>query len=372
MYFIRFGLFDRYVLREVAAAWVAVTGVLLVILVSNQVARVLGQAAAGQVPREVVTALIGLSSIQNLTVLVPIGTLLAVVLGLGRLYHESEMAAVRACGRGPVSLYRPVMLLAGIVAVLLAWLTLDLAPAASAHAQSIRREALRNAQFGQLEPGKFRPFAGGTGVFYAESMDADGRLRNVFIQRRVGETIEVVVAESATHEVAEGGDLHIVRLWNGDRYEGQPGSPAFRQVRFAEHGIPVRVGGAGGGAERREAKSTATLWNSGDLGDLAEWQWRVSLPLMTLLLAFLAVPLAELQPRQGRYARVGYAILLYFVYSNLISAARVWIEKGKIGPWAGVWWVHLLVALLALWLLNRQSPFGVHAPRRPAVAGGLR
>lgn len=150
MYFIRFGLFDRYVLREVAAAWVAVTGVLLVILVSNQVARVLGQAAAGQVPREVVTALIGLSSIQNLTVLVPIGTLLAVVLGLGRLYHESEMAAVRACGRGPVSLYRPVMLLAGVVAVLLAWLTLDLAPAASAHAQAIRREALRNAQFGQL------------------------------------------------------------------------------------------------------------------------------------------------------------------------------------------------------------------------------
>jgi lipopolysaccharide export system permease protein len=356
VYFIRFGTFDRYILREVAMAWVAVTGVLLVILVSNQVAGVLGQAASGQLPRAIVGAVIVLTSVQNLTLLVPVGMLLAVVMGVGRLYHESEMAAMKACGRGPAALFRPVLLLAVVVAAGLAWLTLDLAPAASARAQELRREALRNAQFGQLEPGKFRAFGGGKSVFYAESISADGRLHHVFVERRVGDTLEVATAETATHEVSEGGALHVVRLWNGERYEGQPGSKAFRRIRFAEHSIPVRVATGAQGAGRREAKTTAQLWSSGEAGDLAEWQWRVSLPLMTLVLALLAVPLAELQPRQGRYGRMGYAIVLYFIYSNLIGVARVWLEKGKTGPWVGVWWVHLLVVALALWLLHRQSP----------------
>ena len=369
MYFIRLGTFDRYVLREVALAWAAVTGVLLVILVSNQVARVLGQAAAGQLPREIVGAVIGLTSIQNLTVLVPVGMLLAVVMGLGRLYHESEMTAMRACGRGPASLFRPVMLLAGVVALALAWLTLDLAPAASARAQTLRREALRSAQFGQLEAGKFRAFAGGQAVFYAESIAADGRLLGVFVERREGEAVEVATAKSATHEVVQGGELHLIRLFDGERHSGVPGQPAYRRIRFVEHVIPVRVATGANSADRREAKTTHQLWTSGDAGDLAEWQWRVSLPLMTLVLALLAVPLAELHPRQGRYARMGYAILLYFIYSNLIGAARVWLEKGKTGPWVGVWWVHLLVVLLALALLYRQAPWWRRAAvARPAAA----
>ena len=50
---------DRYIFREVAVTCIAVTLVLLVILISNQLARVLSQAAANDFPREVVFALIG-------------------------------------------------------------------------------------------------------------------------------------------------------------------------------------------------------------------------------------------------------------------------------------------------------------------------
>ena len=55
------GTLDRYVLREVAQAWVAVTGVLLVILVSNELAQVLGQAAERGYPRAVIFELIWLA-----------------------------------------------------------------------------------------------------------------------------------------------------------------------------------------------------------------------------------------------------------------------------------------------------------------------
>ena len=246
-----FQTFDRYVLREVGLAWLAVTGVLLVVLVSNQLARILGLAAANGFPQQVVFALIGFTTVQNLTVLVPIGTLLAVVLALGRLYHESEMAAVRACGTGPERLYLPVMTLALAAAVGVAWLAFDVAPAAYASAQSLRQEAFRNAQFGRLEAGKFRSFANGTAVFYAQRTDADGVLYNVFLERRQGDAIELAVAARAVHRIEDEGRLHIVVLYDGDRYEGVPGRADFRRTHFAEHGIPVRIPDPTAGTIRR-------------------------------------------------------------------------------------------------------------------------
>src|SRR4051812_27342560 len=141
---------DRYIFREVALTWIAVTGVLLVILVSNQLARVLSQAAANQFPQSVVFALIALTSTGFLTVIVPIGFFLAIVLSLGRLYHESEMAALQACGVGPAGLFRPITALGILIVILLVWLSFVAIPAASTKAQAIRSEALREAQFGAL------------------------------------------------------------------------------------------------------------------------------------------------------------------------------------------------------------------------------
>jgi lipopolysaccharide export system permease protein len=97
-------ILDRYILREVIANWLVVTGVLLVILLTNQLARVLERAAENQYPQAVVLELIGLGALQNLSVIMPIGLLLGVVLAFGRLYHDSEMAAALACGVGPAVL----------------------------------------------------------------------------------------------------------------------------------------------------------------------------------------------------------------------------------------------------------------------------
>ena len=105
-------ILGRYVLREVVIAWLAVTGVLLVILLANEVVGVMERAAANQYPQSMVLELIGLSSLQYLAIVVPVGLLLGVVLALGRLYQDSEMAAALSCGAGPLTLYTPVALLA--------------------------------------------------------------------------------------------------------------------------------------------------------------------------------------------------------------------------------------------------------------------
>ena len=346
---------QRYVLREVVQTWLAVTGVLVAILVSNQLSRVLGQAADNQYGRRVVFDLIALGALMNLSIIVPVGLLLAVVLTLGRLYHDSEMAALQACGFGPSRLLPPLFAFAAVIAVGLGWLAFVQVPQADREAQLLRQSALKEAQFGQLDAGRFRSFSGGDAVFYAERVDQEGVLHNVFVQRESDGRIEVALADTATYSKAAPNGVHLVTLFNGRRYEGAPGSNDFRVIEFREHGIPISTPADVVGSQDPDTKPTRELLGSHAPADIAQLQFRASTPIMALVLTLVAVPLSRLRPRQGRYARVGFAIVLYFVYSNLLSASKVWLEKGELTPAIGVWWVHLAALALGLYLLLRDA-----------------
>ena len=91
-------LISRYIFRETFAAWLTVMVVLFVILMSNQFAEILDDAAVGRLPRDAVFAILSLTSLRYLMVLTPIGLFLGVMLALARLNRDSEMAALAACG----------------------------------------------------------------------------------------------------------------------------------------------------------------------------------------------------------------------------------------------------------------------------------
>jgi lipopolysaccharide export system permease protein len=345
-------ILERYILREVVVSWFAVTGVLLAILLTNQVARVLERAAESQYPRGVVLELILLSAVQNLSLVVPIGLLIGIVLALGRLYHDSEMTAAQACGAGSRPILLPVLGFTLVLAALLAALSLHLSPAAAGRMLELRSEALRAGQFAPIAAGRFRIFGGGSIVVYAQATDPDGTLRRVFVERdRGGGHLEVALAQRATHAYSEGGDQQVITLYDGERFEGIPGERRFRIVRFAENTIPVRLPAMSAGVVALEGAPTRTLLRSPDREQLAEFHWRIAFPIMALVLAVIAIPLARLRPRQGRYARIGYAVLIFFVYINLAIAGRQALARGTIPQWLGLWWVHATVMLLAAAIL---------------------
>lgn len=338
----------RYILREVVAAWLLVTGVLLIILLANQVALVLQRAALDQYPQDVVLELISLGALQNLSILLPIGLLLGVVLAFGRLYHDSEMAAALACGASPLNVYLPVGLLALFVTGCLAWLTLVLSPNATMRALNLRTAAVRAGQLAPISPGKFRLFGGGNAVVYAEDANPDGTLANVFVERNRGPLVEVAVADRARHTVTPDGLTHIITLYDGERFEGIPGSAEFRIVRFVEHVVPMQVPPLPDVVHELDAQPTSELIRSRDPVKRAELHWRIALPMMCLVLAVLAIPLSRLRPRQGRYDRIWIAVVIYFLYFNLVSTGRSWLAHGRMPEALGLWWVHVVVVVIAL------------------------
>lgn len=366
-------ILNRYVFRETAQTWFAVTGVLLLVLLTDQFARVLDDAAGAELPKDAIFAVMGLSSIQYLTILIPVAIFLAIILALARMYKDSEMAALMACGVGNVALYRPVLVLAAVLAGLVGWLSLQAGPYAQREVIKIFEAAKQTADLGMLEPGRFNSFGKQQAVVYAERVAEDGRLQNVFVQLRRGDEVTVVVAAEAWQRNDLDTGRKVLTFIDGERYEGVPGSQEFQIMRFAEHGIPFEVSTSRPGDVSPEAQSVSELLATPGPVSMAELQWRVSVPVTLLILCLIAVPLSRTQPRQGRYGNVAFAVLIYIIYSNLLGAAKVWLEKEVLPPWLGLWWVHALFVLLALAMLQYQNRYLQQLFRgRGALAAGAK
>jgi lipopolysaccharide export system permease protein len=349
------GIIDRYLLREIFRTFAGVTAVLMLILLGDQFARGLARAAADRIPREAVLKLMGLTSIEYLSLMVPAAFFFAIMLTLGRLYRDSEMAALNACGVGAGRLLKPLLWAAVVVAGGLAVLSFDTVPWAARMSAEIRLEGQRQMQITALEPGRFRSASGGRLVFYARDRNAAGQLTGVFIQQRVENDVEVATAARAEQRVSLERDENYLVLYDGIRYTGRPGTPEFRIARFREHGIPLPIPQRADPTQQRRQMSTFSLLGTGDDEDSAELHWRLSAPASLLVLTLLAVPLGRSPPRSGRYGRIGFAILIFVLYSNLLSVGRTLIERGHVPHWLGLWWVHALLLGTALLMLYLQA-----------------
>lgn len=99
----------------------------------------------------------------------------------------------------------------------------------------------------------------------------------------------------------------------------------------------------------------ANLLASGQLEHMAELHWRLGVPLSTVILGILAVPLSRSRPRAGRYGRLAIGLLVFIIYFNLLSAGKAWIEQGTVSPELGLWWVHAGMLTFTLGLLAVQN-----------------
>ncbi|WP_029918798.1 LPS export ABC transporter permease LptF [Nevskia soli] len=347
---------DRYLMREAATAWFAVTFVLLAIMLSTRFASVLGIAAKGDLPRDLLLNVALLSTLRYLVILIPASLLLAIMMSLGRLYSDNEIAAMTGCGVGLGRLYRPFLWLAVLLAGLTAALSFSIGPWAGRQADFLVKDAKRLVQYTPFEPGQFKPTAGGKAVFYTASMNPDGtQFGQVFAQIEEAHGSSVVVATRGEQNSDPATGDRSVRLFDGYRYSGIPGTAEYDVVKFKELTLRLSPPAFDYINNQRVLSPTSDLMGSADPRDQAELQSRLAAPLSVLILALLAVPLSHLRPRQGRYGKLVLGILAVLVYLNLISFGATWVGKGKVPPMLGLWWVHGLMLSVALVLIARRQ-----------------
>jgi lipopolysaccharide export system permease protein len=361
-------LIGRYIFREAFGSWLVVMAVLFLIFMTNQLADILGDAAADRLPRDAVLAILALWALRYLMLLTPITLFLGVTLALARLNRDGEMAALSACGVGLTRLLVPIGTFTLLLAIGLTWLALVSTPAASRRIEEIRFSAQQNVELAAIEPGKFTSPDSGDTVLYAREVVGD-ELGEVFVETQQGDRVITILAARGRRAVDPVTAEQSFILYDGRRYEGVPGESEFLVLEFDEHGMPIRLEDEDELVEVVAAKPTLDLLRSSDVADRAELHWRVSFPLSLFVLGLLAVPLSRTSPREGRYARLGMALFIYLIYTGLLSIARLWMERGVVGDAVGLWWVHGVAALIGLWMLSREGGWFVRARMlRPAAA----
>jgi len=358
------GRVDRYLIRELTQSFVAVFVVLTMVSLSNALARYLVKIAEGRLGGEALFVLLALKSVKLLTVLVPLGLLLGVMLALGRFYRDSEMTALMACGFGPGDVYRAIALFGSPLVLGLTWFSLYGGPWAASLSEEFTHRAAQSAEITLASPGQFREMVRVGLVAYAEGSDPEtGELTGVFLQRSRPERDTVVTGRRARQYIdPESGGRYLV-LRHGQRTESAPGSAALTITEFEELSVLIDEGNLSDRGTESEEKPLAEIWGSGDLNDVAEVHWRIAPPVAALVLLLLAPPLAHARPREGRYGRLTLAILMFVVYLNLLGVGRVWIQRGEVGGGLGLWWVHGGVFLVMGMLLFRGHPYGLRLTR---------
>ena len=348
----------RYLSRDLLLTSLAVSVVLLVIFLTSSFSRYLDDAAEGKLAVDVLFKVVAFRMPYLLELILPLGFYLAILLAYGRMYIESEMVVLSACGMSHWQLLRITLVPAAVVAVAVAVFSFWLSPAGALMTERTLAEQRSRSEFESLQEGRFQAIGQGKIMTYVGNVSDDNqRLDEVFVAQRESDTTSsVVVAKTGEQAyIREYGQRYLV-LHNGYRYEGRPGTREFKVTQFEEWGRYLPPTTSVAEFEREsDAKTTAQLLGATDADSLATLQWRISMPLMVFIATLMAVPLSKTNPRQGRYLKMLPAILIYIFYLAFLINARGAVAEGDLSPGLGLWIVHVPFLAIALLMLNWQG-----------------
>ncbi|MCL1123796.1 LPS export ABC transporter permease LptF [Shewanella surugensis] len=352
----------RYLISEVLKAQIAVLLVLLAIFISQQFVRVLADASDGEFPASLVVTLLGLNLPFLAVLVIPLSLFLGILLAHGRMYSENEMVILHGVGVSEWYITRVTLLIALVNVVITGFLSLYVAPWAEERQNQVLEHAQSEAGLAALTAGRFQTSPDGRAVLFVEKIGRDNTLDNVFVAQLPEKDDEkgmsnVVVAKSGS-VVEDDSGAQRLQLSDGVRYQGRPKDLDYQITDFGGYQMQIKEQEVD---QRRRKLSSLPLAKLMDIDTpeaTAEFHWRLAIPLAIPLMTLIAVPMSRVNNRQGKFAKMLPAILLYLGYFGLMVAGRKALEDGVIPAFLGMWWIHASALLIGLILLSKERPWG--------------
>ncbi|KGQ48780.1 LPS export ABC transporter permease LptF [Gallibacterium anatis] len=348
-------ILTKYLIKETLKSQLAILFILLVIFLAQQLVRVLGSAVNGNVPVDVILPLLGLGMPTMAQLMLPLSLFLALLLTLGRLYSESEITVMQACGIGPNALVKVGLILSIVTAAIAAYNSLYLTPWALKKQVEVVENAKANPSASAITPGQFISSNNGNFVLFVDKVKGD-QLSDIYLfqTRQVGKVKpSVIVAEQGNFSTAKDGSQTLA-LKNGERFEGSAVLPEFRVTHFQDYLAFLAFNPAKAEEADLDMQDSNALLKNSSSNAKAELQWRISLFLAVPLMMLIAIPLSKVNPRQGRFAKIIPALLLYLIYFLLQSSLKTAGINGKIESHYWMILVNILFLLLGI-ILNSAT-----------------
>ncbi|PHS00899.1 MAG: LPS export ABC transporter permease LptF [Oceanobacter sp.] len=339
----------------------AVTLVLMLIMMSGRLINQLASAAAGEVSLEVVFFTLLLRMPSFLEMILPMALFISILLAYGRMYSENEMTVLTATGFSERRLLGYTLIPGMVVMLVVGTFSLYLSPLGAQKMEALYQKQSEMTEFELLVPGRFQSTEKGSRVTYTESLSSDKTvMNNVFIAD--GNTL--MLAENGSQYISPETGSRFLELHGGKRFDVTPGSLEFQVLEFERYGVKIAEETEDRRKTKKDAIPTVELIGSDNAKYQAQLQWRISLIIMVPILVLIAFPLSKVNPRQGRFARMFPAIILFMVYISVLIAMRGMVEKQKLSADFGIWSLHIIYFLIALSLLYGPEVLRRHRARR--------
>ena len=302
---------------------------------------------------------------EYLSLGIPIGVLLGILLAFRKLALSSELDVLQAIGQGYWRLLRVPFLYSMFFAILNLMIVGFVQPSARYAYERLRFELRSGALGASIKVGEFTKL-GKDMTLRIESSSEQGRnLSGIFVMaREKGGRSLAVTAERGTFMATDDPDTIILRLSNGTLTHNAPDFRVPRVLSFSAHDLPIDLpkieSFRGRGQADREltlpelvsvgtdTDSTVTLRNE----SWSQFNFRIVQVAIMLLLPLLAVALAVPPKRSTSAIGVFISIIAVVTYYKVSEYATGMGELGKINPFLALWVPFLLFAALIIWMFR--------------------
>lgn len=342
----------RYLAREIFTTLLAVTLVMMLIMISSWIIRLLGPVAAGKETLGLAFWMLIYRLPYFFEMILPLALLISILLAYGRMHGDNEMTIFIATGTSENRLLGYTLLIAGFIALVVAFSTLYLSPWGAQQREKVYALEDKVSKFDLLTPGRFQSYGNDKRVTYAEGVSDDKKeLQQVFI----ADEQSIILAQKGQRIFNPETGSAFLELQQGRQYKFSQDSLALESMSFDTYGVRLPKPPEYTRSKRKEAIATLNLLKSDDADHKSQLYWRISLIIMVPITALLAFPLSRVRPRQGRYAKLLPAFLLFMVYvSSLISMINM-VSKSQITSPTLIIGLHLFYLSLSLILIYWQN-----------------
>jgi len=361
----------RYLVRETLKSQLAILFILLLIFFCQKLVRILGAAVDGDTPANLILTLLGLGVPEMAQLILPLSLFLAILMTLGKLYTDSEIAVMHACGLGKSVLVKAALVLMLITSAVAAVNVIWAGPWSARYQDQIMQNAQANPGSAALAAGQFRPSSDGSFVLFIDNARGN-HFSDVFLAQlhpRNNTRPSVVVADRG-HMSQQKDGSQVITLDHGTRFEGTAMLRDFRITDFTQYRAYVGYKESVLDPNDADEATFTTLWHSNTPQFRAELHWRLTLIFSVLAMALMVVPLSEVNPRQGRVLSMLPAIFLYLIFFLIQSSFRTNASKGRLDPAVWMWSVNILYLGLAV-VLNAWDTLPVRRLRAKISRKGV-
>jgi Predicted permeases len=344
----------KYLMRNVLVMLSAVFIVIGLVVFGNQMVLVINESLKEGIPVSDLLPLIGFKMIRDIPLILSLSLFLAIILSVSRLYKDSEAIVMNSIGLGDRQFMLFIQPIAVTIFIFILFLTTYAIPWSKQQRSMIMDRSENASEFSFIKEGEFQEFKNGDIVFYASKVkntekSGQQEMEEIFIYTLYSNEPVITLAKQAQKYTDGITNSVYLRLKDGTRYHGFPGDSNKKILNFDLYDLKIIDGGVKkpkDTAVKIESKDTTTLFDSSELKEISELQWRLSQPLSVLILSIFGILLGKASPRGGKNLGVLLGVVVFILYNNALLVAKSSLEQGTTSPTVGLWWVHLLMILI--------------------------